>query len=420
LFGILPALRATRLQLTASLKDRIGSSRAHTRNPIARALVVLQVALSLVLMVGAGLFLRTLINLNSVDTGFNKENVLRLQIDASSAGYKEDSPLLPALYRAIEERVSALPGVRAASFSLFTFHEGSWNGFIAVPGMPVNYDLNVNHNIVGPGYFATMQIPLLAGRTFTADDTATSPRVAVISEHMARTLFPPGSPIGRKFHIGGPDSPFDEQVIGVVKDVKFGNLQEQPTDIDYLPYPQRQGYLADFEVRYQGDFGAIADSVQRTIRSIDPMMPIAHLTTLDEQVSRSVTNERLVAQLSGFFGLLAVFLSCIGIYGVLSYMVTRRTSEIGIRMALGASRSNMRWLVMRESLVLVCIGIAAGVPVTLAGGRLIANMLFDVQAVDPLSLAAVTALLLGVTLFAAYLPARRACRVEPMKALRCE
>jgi predicted permease len=419
LFGILPALRATRLQLTHSLKEGLGSSRAQTRSPIARILVVSQVALSLILMVGAGLFLRTLVNLNHVDTGFNKENVLRLQVDPSSAGYKSHDPRLEALYRDIEARVSTLPGVRAASFSMFTFHEGSWNGTIVIPGMQVNHDLDVKHNVVGTGYFATMQIPLMAGRLFTADDTAASQPVAIISEHMARTLFPGGSPIGRMYHIGGPDNPLN-QVIGIVKDVKFGNLTEQTDDIDYLPVAQNPRYLNDFEVRYEGDFGAIASAVQRTIHSLDPALPIAHVTTLDEQVARSVTNERLVAQLSGFFGLLAVFLSCIGIYGLMSYMVTRRTSEIGIRMALGASRSNMRWLVMRESIVLVCAGIVVGVPVTVAGGRLVANMLFGIHATDPLSLAAAVALLLAVTLFAAYLPARRACRVEPMVALRYE
>jgi predicted permease len=420
LFGTLPAFRATRLQLTDSLKDGRGPAGAGAKSPLAKALVISQVALSLVLMVGAGLFLRSLVNLTNVDTGFNKENVLRLQIDASSVGYKEDEARLPALYQQIEQRVSALPGVRAASFSLFTFREGSWNGFVLVPGMPVNHDLDVKHNIVGTGYFATMQIPLLAGRTFGSQDTATSQRVAVISENMARTLFPKGSPIGKSYHIGGLDNPFEEQVIGIVKDVKFGDLQEATDTLDYLPYTQRNGFLNDFEVRYTGDFATISAAVQQTIHSIDRTLPITRVTTLDEQVARSITNQRLVAQLSTFFGLLAVFLSCIGIYGLMSYVVSRRTNEIGIRMALGAARANVRWLVLREIALLVAIGIAIGIPVAIAGDRLISNMLFGLHGTDPLSLAGAVLCLVVVATLAGYLPARRASRVDPMEALRYE
>jgi predicted permease len=195
IFGTVPAFRATRLQLTDSLKAGRGSQGTSGKNPLAKALVICQIALSLVLMVGAGLFLRSLVNLNNVDTGFNKENVLRLDIDSSSAGYKPGEPRQLGLTQQIEERVSALPNVKAASFSAFTFHEGSWNSNIAVPGTNINEDINVMHNVVGPGYFATMQISLLAGRNFSSSDTSTSQRVAIISEHTAKTLFPIGSPI---------------------------------------------------------------------------------------------------------------------------------------------------------------------------------------------------------------------------------
>jgi predicted permease len=421
LFGTIPAFRATRLDLTEALKDGRGPQGAGARNPLAMALVVSQVALSLVLMVGAGLFLRSLMNLNNVEPGFNKENVLRLNIDSDSTGLKEDDPRLTALYQQIEDRVSALPGVQAASFSSFTFHEGSWNGFIEVPGMPVNHDLDVKHNTVGNGYFKTMQIPLIAGRGFAPTDTSTSQRVAIISEHMAKTLFPPGvSPIGHSYHIGSHDSPFEVQVIGIAKDVKYGDLQEQSEDIDYLPYTQRaQGY-GDFEVRYTGDFNTISTEVQQAIHSVYRTLPITNVTTLDEQVARSITNQRLVAQLSTFFGLLAVFLSAIGIYGLMSYVVSRRTNEIGIRMALGAARSDVRWLVLREISILVVIGIAIGIPAALAGNRLVTNMLYGLHGSDPLSLAAATGFLLLVALLAGYLPARRASRVDPMVALRYE
>ncbi len=420
LFGTLPAFRATRLELTQALKDGSGARGTGTKNPLAKALVISQIALSLVLLVGAGLFLRSLVNLNNVDTGFNKENVLRLQVDASSIGYKADEPRLKALYQQIEERVSALPGVRAASFSSFTFHEGSWNNSITVPGFEFHPEVDVKHNVIGNGYFATMQIPLLAGRNFGPQDTATSEKVAIISERAARTLFPPGNPIGRHYFIGDPANKNDREVIGIVKDVKFGDLQEDPETLDYVPYTQRTDYLSDFEVRYTGDFTATSSAVQRTIHDVNHTLPITRVTTLDEQVARSITDQRLVAQLSAFFGLLAVFLCCIGIYGLMAYMVARRTNEIGIRMALGAERSTVRWLVMREVLVLVAIGVGIGVPVAWAGNRLIANMLFGMRGMDPMSMAIAVGAMLAVAMLAGYLPARRASRIEPMIALRYE
>jgi predicted permease len=419
-FGTIPAFRATRLHLTNSLKDGRGPANAGARNPLAKVLVVSQVALSLVLTVGAGLFLRSLVNLNRIDPGFNRENVLRLQIETDALGYKGGDPRLNALYQQIETRVGALPGVKVASFSAFTFHEGSWSDAVLVPGMPKNENISVHHNVVGNGYFQTMQIPLIAGRTFSTTDTATSQRVAVISEHIAKTLFPPGNPIGRHFHLGDNKPENEFEVIGIVKDTKFHSLQEQPENINYLSYLQRPWTFGDFEVRYSGDFGAISDSVQQAIKSIDRNVRIAHVTTLDEQVARSMTNQRLVAQLSAFFGLLAVFLSAIGIYGLMSYVVSRRTNEIGIRMALGAARSNVSWLVMREILLLVAVGIAIGVPVALAGDRLVSNMLFGLKGTDPLSLTAAVVLLVVVASTAGYLPAKRASKIDPMEALRYE
>jgi ABC-type antimicrobial peptide transport system permease subunit len=209
-------------------------------------------------------------------------------------------------------------------------------------------------------------------------------------------------------------------VIGVAKDVKFDDLPEEPVILDYIPYTQHPWGFSDFEVRYTGSFAPIAAAVQQTIHSIDRTLPITGVTTLDEQVARTLTDQRLVAQLSTFFGLLAVFLSSIGIYGLMSYIISRRTNEIGIRMALGAARANVRWLVMPEILFLVAIGVAIGIPAALAGDRLFANMLFGVKSTDPASLLTAVALLLTVAVFAGYFPARRASRVDPMEALRYE
>jgi predicted permease len=419
LFGAAPALRATRLKLADSLKEGRGPVGAQARNPLAKALVVSQVAFSLVLLVGAGLFLRTLINLANVDTGFNKENVLCLQIDATAVGYKEDARL-GDLYQQIEQRVAALPGVRAASFSFFTFNEGAWDDEVSVQGYMPPGDRDVLHNVVGANYFATMGIPLLAGRAFGPQDTASSTKVAIINETMARRLFPPGSPMGHRFGIGGPDHAADMEVIGVVKDAKYERLKEDPQPADYIPYTQHIQYLGDFEARFSGDRQSIIPEVRRAIGEVNPNLPISDVKTLAEQVDRSVVSQRLIAQLSAFFGLLAVFLACIGIYGLMSYAVTRRTNEIGIRMALGAGRPNVLWLVMREILILVAFGIAIGVPVALAGDRLVSSMLFGLSPTDPLTVVAATVLLLAVAAVAGYLPARRASRVDPMVALRYE
>jgi len=420
IFGTIPAFRGTRLQLTDTLKAGRGPQGTSGKNPLAKALVISQVALSLVLMVGAGLFLRSLVNLNNVDIGFNKENVLRLEIDSSSAGYTPGEPREVALNQQIEERASALPNVKAASFSAFTFHEGSWSSNVVVPGMNIDEDIIVKHNVVGAGYFATMQIPLLAGRNFSSSDTSTSQKVAIISEYTAKTLFPRGNPIGRHYGLGDNKPENDVTVIGVAKDVKFHDLAEEPVNLDYFPYIQHPWGFGDFEVRYTGGFAPVAAAVQQTIHSIDRNLPITRVTTLDEQVARSITNQRLVAQLSAFFGLLAVFLSCIGIYGVMSYVVNRRTNEIGIRMALGARRSNMLWMVLREILILVSIGVVIGVPVTLAGDRLVSKMLFGLRPSDPVTLVSATVILLIVAAIAGYLPARRASLMDPMVALRYE
>ena len=423
LFGTLPALRATRLDLTNSLKSGRGSSATGGRSPLAKALVVGQVALSLVLLMAACLFLRSLNNLSRVDLGFSKQNVLRLNIDPLPLNFKDNDPRQAAFYHQIEERVSALPGVQAASFSAFTFLEGSWNTKIIVPGMPINRKADVMHNIIGNAYFRVMGIPLVAGRTFGPQDTATSQRVAIISEHVAHVLFPAGSPIGRTYSIGDPDDgdvPEQVLVVGIAKDVKVNGVEDRNPYIDYLPYSQTPWGFGNFEVRYTGDFGAVAREVQQVIHAIHRDVPISNVTTLDAQVAKSFSNQTIVAELSAFFGVVAVFLSCIGLYGLMSYLVSRRTGEIGIRMALGADRSEVGWHVMREIGLWIFCGIVLGIPVTLGGGRLVQKLLYGLSGTDSLSLGAAVGVLMCAGLLAGYLPARRASRINPVVALRDE
>ncbi|HKS67454.1 MAG TPA: ABC transporter permease [Candidatus Acidoferrales bacterium] len=420
LFGVIPALRATRFNIADSLRDGRNRPSAPAGTLAGRALVISQVALSLVLLVGAGLFLRSLVNLMDVHTGFNKENVILIRVDPSSAGYKEDARLA-ALYSNIQQRLAALPGVRAASFSLFTFNEGTWNNPIWVQGYLAGHqDIDVHHNVVGGDYFAAMGIPLLAGRAFSPQDTPTSPRVGIIGETLARTLFPVGSPIGRHYGRGGPDHAGDIEVIGVVKDVKYDSLDEPQKLGDYLPYTQAFRYLSDFQIRYAGDPRSLIPSVRETIHDVDRTLPISAVTTLEDQVSASIGNQRLVADLSAFFGLLAVSLACLGIYGLMSYAVTRRTHEIGIRMAVGAQPRDILRVIVGQGLKLLAVGVAVGLAASLALTRLMTSLLFGVTTTDPLTFASVGFLLFVVALTACYIPARRAMKVDPMVALRYE
>ncbi|HTQ96637.1 MAG TPA: FtsX-like permease family protein, partial [Candidatus Acidoferrum sp.] len=280
-------------------------------------------------------------------------------------------------------------------------------------------DQDVHHNAVGPGYFEAMGIPVLAGRTFGPQDTSKSQKVGVIGETLARNMFPSGSPIGKHYG-GGPDHAGDIEVIGVVKDVKYNNLNETQQPGDYLPHSQNVRYLNDLVLRYSGDLSSVTSAVRQTIHDVDPALPIADLMTLDTAVSQSITNQRLVAQLSAFFALLALFLSSIGIYGLMSYSVVRRTNEIGLRMALGAEPRNVTWMVLKESLLLVLMGTAIGIPTALAGGQVVQSMLFGLPGKDVSSLLAGAAVLLVVAAFAGYLPARRASMVDPLVSLRYE
>lgn len=421
LFGILPALRASRVPVNQGLRESRRSSTAG-RNTFGKTLIIGQVALSLVLSVLSVLFLRTLINLTHVDSGFPREGIMLVDMDSSVLGLKDKDPRMIAMFQQMEERVAALPQIKAASFASFTFAQGSWNGSLNIPGMPFNEDRQVKHNVIGNGYFNVMQIPLLAGRAFVPQDSATAHRVTILSESVARDFFPPGvNPIGRHLFYGKDPKPdHDVEVIGIVRDVKFGSLDESKQYIDYYPNPQHPWTYGTLTVRYIGDFAAASAAVQNAVHSVNRIVPIDHVKTLNHVIDQTIVNQRLVAQLSGTFGLLAVLLSAIGIYGLMSYLVSLRTGEIGIRMALGASHAGVRWMVMREIAILVVSGIAAGIALALAGGRLVQSMLYGVAPTEPLSMVFATVALMAIALTAGYLPARRASQVNPMEALRYE
>jgi len=422
LFGVTPALRAAQLDLTASLRQGRGIASPQSRISLARGLIVAQIALSLVLLAAASLFLRSLVNLTRVDTGFNKQNVLVLNLDEYSAGLPLDARLVN-LQQQIEDRVQAVPGVEAASFSMFTFNQGEWSDDVTVQGVPRTPEnsQDVLHNVVGKGFFSTMSLPILAGRGFNATDKIDSPKVAVINQTMAQRFFPDSSPIGHRFGFGDdPSHSGDIEIVGVVKNAKYVTLQESSEAAAYFPYAQRVQYFGNFEVRSSSDAALMIPAVRRAIAEVNPNIPVNSVSTLSEQVDESTANQRLIARLSAFFGLLAAFLVCIGIYGLLSYAVARRTSEIGVRMALGAKRSNVLWLILREILVLVAIGVVIGVPVALEGNHLVVKLLYGLSPADPGSLLAAVAMLVAIALLAGYLPARKASLVEPTVALRCE
>ncbi len=421
LFGAAPAFRATRVELSPSLKEGRGSSSAHSQSALAKALIVSQVTLSIVLLIGAGLFVRSLANLRNVDTGFHTEGVFVLDLDTASIGYKEDARLAE-LYQRIEQRVSSVPGVLSSSFSMFTFNEGEWSGpayALGQPPPPEN-DRDVQNNKVGPAFFATMGLPIVLGRALGPQDTEKSPKVAVVNETMARRFFPNGSPIGRRFGGGQPEHSGDIEIVGVARDAKYENLREKPQAAAYYPYTQSFGYLGNLEVRFSGDLRGVVPEVRRAIGEVNRDLPITGVMTLAEQVDESLVAQKLIARLSTFFGALALLLASIGIYGILSYAVSRRTSEVGLRMALGARRSHVVWLVMRDVVALVAAGLAIGIPAAVALERLVSSMLFGVTNLDVVSIAAAVMVLVAVAGVAAYLPARRASLVDPMTALRYE
>ncbi len=427
LFGTLPAFRSAGLEFTPALKDGRGGSSGYTRGALARALIVGQIALSVLLLVVAGLFVRSLIHLYDVDTGFDKHNVLLFTLDSSTANlpHGPDEIRSAVLEDQIERRVQTIPGVQSDGFAFFTFDQGGWTDLALFQGVrrtPANGE-NVSYNIVGNGFFSAMGIPLIEGRTFNAQDTRNSPMVAVINQTMARRFFPNSSPIGHHFGIGEtPDHPGEFEVIGVVKDAKYFELGEGTQMAAYIACAQKSGFFGNFVVRYApgANRQEIVSRVRHSIAEINANIVVNGVNSLEEQIDRSIATQSLIARLSAFFGILAVFLACIGIYGLLSYSVARRTSELGIRLALGAQSHSLLWLILRECLGLLILGLVVGIPVTLSSTRILKSLLYQLSPLDPTAIAIAVVAVASMTVAAAWLPARRATRINPTQALRAE
>jgi putative ABC transport system permease protein len=425
LFGVLPAFRSTRVSLTSAMKGSLAvdaESRARFRP--GKWIVASQVALSLVLLVASGLFLRSLVKLVTMDVGFDRNNVLLAHANLHNA--KVPSAQQPAMFDEVESRLRTLPGVISASRSVMTpVSNYVWNNILQVdtPNPPTGDAALVFFNFVSPGYFETLRTPLLAGRGFNQGDTKTAAQVAIVNETLARKFFPKGDALGKYFRVQpepGKTAP-PIQIVGLAKDAKYESLREEAHATAYFPVAQITEDAEEqvFELRTTARPSALVPSVQEAVAGVSKAIPL-DFGTLAEQVDDSLVQERLLATLSTFFGMLALLLAMIGLYGALSYLVAQRQREFGIRIALGAPRDSILRLVMRDVVVVLAGGLGAGSFISLAVVGTLQKMLFGLAARDTLTLLASIGVLSGVAFFAGYLPARRAMCVDPMVALRYE
>jgi predicted permease len=422
-FGIAPALRGTGMNLNSALKET-GRSVIGSRSALGKTLLIVQVAISLVLLVGAGLFLRTLQNLRHVDVGFNPQNLLLFRVTPQLNRY--DEARSAQLFRSMMERLSALPGVRGVAMSQPALLSGSVNstsiyvqGRSYPPGGIRDNSNSINRVVVSSNFFEVMEIPLMTGRRFTDGDSTTAPKVAIINETAARMYFPNDNPLGRRFG-SSVETSGQLEIVGVLRDAKYDSVRDNAPPTMYVPYSQTRFGGAVFEVRTAASPGSVTPSIREAVRQIDPNLPLMDVSTQIEQVEQRFAQEKLFAQAYALFGGLALILASIGLFGLMSYNVSRRTNEIGIRMALGAQRGDVLRLVLRESMILVAIGIVAGVAIALGAGSYVRTLLFGLPPTDIASIGAAVLLMIAVSAFAGYLPARRASRVDPMVALHYE
>ena len=436
LFGLVPALRSTKPTLAPTLKDQVGTvvgggSGVRFR----KALVVSQVMLSVLLLIGAGLFIRSLQNLHLTDLGMRADNLLAFSLDPSIGGYSPERT--QEFYQQLLARMKTQAGVSGSAVASIGVLEGNeWDSTMTIEGYEAKPGENMNPycNAVSPGYFKTMGVPFVAGRDFEARDAGVIPpdpklqwppstfRVAIVNERFAKHYYGNASPIGRRIGFGGdPGTPTPIEIIGVVKDAKYTGVRDDIPRTVYFAYQQMDDAgLATVYLRATQDPAAVFAAVRRTLREMDSNIPIYNLRTLARQIERSLLTERIVAALSTAFGVLATLLAVIGLYGLMTYTASRRTREIGLRMALGAVSGDVVWLVMREVIVLVGVGVTLGLAAAWGLSRLIGNQLYGISPNDPITMVAAACGLTIIALVAGYIPAYRAARVNPVTALRYE
>ena len=435
-FGIAPAWTTSHSQPAEALRGVNRSTRDGVSLP-QRLLVISQAALSLVLLAGAALLTQSLRNLEHQNFGIQTANRYVLHLDPAGAGYSAER--LPALYRQIEERFSALPGVTGVALALYSPLEGdNWSEGIFVQGHPPpqpNDENWASWDRVSPGFLDTIGVPVLRGRGITPQDTAATQQVAVVNQSFVKQFFPNEDPIGKRFGVDGPAYAGSFEIVGVMADFKLNNPRSPAHRIFLRPLDQRlNGYKEEENItgesrsmfidsiilRFSGPRQDVEQTVRRTLAAIDPNLTVTNLRPYDAQVANNFIQERLLARLTSLFGLLALILASVGLYGVTSYFVARRTSEIGIRMALGATRASVLAMVLRGALGQILIGLVLGIPAALLAGHLMASLLYGVSGYDPLALAGAVFVLGLCAALAAFIPARRAASIEPMQALRAE
>jgi len=423
LFGLFPALHSTRPDVISSLKGTSGQpSGARSAARFRTSLATAQIALSMALLVSAGLFTRSLFNVSRVDLGLKADHVIMFQVSPALNGYKAEQSR--QLFERVEDEIGALPGVTGVTSSTVPLLSGSnWGNNVSVEGFKAGPDTDTNSrfNVVGPGYFATLGIPLLAGRDFTRGDALTAPKVAVVNEAFAKKFNLGRDAVGKHMGREGGNSPLTMEIVGLVKNAKYSDVKREIPPLFFQPYRQDEtvGGIT-FYVRTEGDPAAFMTDIPKVLARLDANLPVERLRTVPQQVRENVFLDRFISVLSASFACLATLLAAVGLYGVLAYTVSQRTREIGLRMALGAAPSRVRAMVMRQVGVMVVVGGAIGLGAAIGLGRLAQSLLFELQGSDPAVLAAAAVSLSLVALAAGFIPAHRASQVDPMSALRYE
>jgi putative ABC transport system permease protein len=423
-FGTVPALEASNPDLNETLKEGGRSGTGSGRHRLRSLLVVAEIALSLVLLVGAGLMMRSFMSLQNVNAGINPEGVLTMYIALPGAKYRAPEKRI-TFFSQVLERVRSIPGVQSAGTnSGLPLSGNNWGRSLTVEGapvLPVGEAPVINHCVISSNYFSAMGITILKGRDFDERDSREAPKVTIIDERLAREYWPDEDPLGKRIRFGPPeDNEPWHTIVGVVGDVRHERLDASTRESVYLPFAQIPIGGSSLAIRKEGRAENLIGAVRAQVRELDPDLPVTQVMPMTEVAARSVWQPRLYTVLFGVFAAVALILATVGIYGVMSYAVTQRTREIGLRMALGAQRQDVLKLVVGQGVLLASIGVGVGLVAAVALTRLMSSLLFGVTATDPMTFVAVSVLLAGVALGACFIPARRAAKVDPMVALRYE